>query len=275
MFHLELLPTVNRILVDPAFLSSVALICQTVPKVFKSEPRLVRAVGDFGALAMVVCAKGIASENGGQFTYSSVQSLIVKRRWASGRRVRAIFEWLEWEETVTRPALYADRRTRPLSVVGWLQAGVQALAVAYIEAARPWRQIDNEKSYRHATTDTESVITKLYNLLTFAGEGVPFSVETRLFSGHAAGFPLLLDLIATCMAADWPVSGVFFSRKAHAASYNVSRAHITKIFAKAEEIGILARTERDMKVSPSPSLRGNVLRDLAYQFASIVWMLKC
>lgn len=265
---------VNRILIDPAFQSSVEMICRSVPKVFKSEPRLVRAVGDFGAMAVVVSATALASENEGVFTYSSTQSLIVKHKWASTRRVRAIFEWLEWEETITRSAQSGDRRMKPLSVVGWLQAGIQALAVAYIEAAQPWQQVDKNKPPRDRAMDAEKIVVGLYKLLAIVAGPFLVSVETRLFASHAAGYPLLLDLIANCMAAGWPASGVLFSRKSHAESYNVSRAHITKIFAKAEEAGILSRTERDMKVRPSPSLKGNVLRDIAYQFASVLWMLK-
>ena len=97
MLQERLTPLANRILNDAAFDGTVIRLCSQISRVYKQEPRLVRALGDFGAFATILCAVALASVHGGRFTLAEVQAVVVPRSWASSRRTRALIDWLELE----------------------------------------------------------------------------------------------------------------------------------------------------------------------------------
>lgn len=265
MVHLELDVLAREILSHQAFTQSVAALCIHVPELFKAETRLVRAIGDFGAFSIVMQATAIAARGDGVFTLAAVQSEIVPLGWASSRRVRALVEWLEWAGCARQTFPAKDQRKRPWSITGWLQGAIQGLADIYLAVTHPWR---GGGVPAHAATELSLALASLDRLMHVARHALVSSAEMRHFANHAAGFPILLDLLRACMDANWPSAGVLFSRKALAKAYNISRAHVTKILAKAERLGMLRR--QDAFVALASSTKANVLRDIAYQFAALV-----
>lgn len=264
----RLTPLANRILNDEAFDEAVTCLCAQVSIVFKRERRLVRAIGDFGAFATVICALGPGSVHEGQFTLAAVQAAVVPRGWASSRRTRALIDWLELEGTAQRLPPCGDRRERPWSLNGWLVDAVQTLTAAYLAAASPWHEhpavVTSEK-----TADGVSTLLDGVNwLLRHPPELHQLSEEMRIFLGHATGFPLLLDLLSAATASGSNGTGCEFSRKAAARAYGISRAHVTALLAKAERLNFLQRNGSRIILS-NPTLQ-NVRRDLAYQLAFVV-----
>ncbi len=265
MVQSELDVLVRKILRHSAFMQSVAVLCVQLPEMFKADTRLVRAVGDFGAFSIVMSATAAAATGDGTFNLASVQSQIVRLKWASSRRVRALVEWLEWAGSVRKVTPSGDLRKRPWYITGWLQATMDALLKLYLTVTHPWMVTDVLTTI---ATQMSMFLANLNQLMQSTANWPVWSSETRLFSNHAAGFPILLDLLRACMEANWPSAGVFFSRKALAKAYNISRAHVTKILAQAERLGMVRR--RDAFVVIASSAKVNVLRDIAYQFALVL-----
>jgi hypothetical protein len=265
MVHLELDVLARQVLTHHAFMQSVAALCIHVPELFKADTLLVRAIGDFGALSIVMRATAIATAGNGTFTLAAVQSGIVPLGWASGRRIRALIEWLEWAGCARQEMPTSDLRKRPWSISGWLQTAMQRLAQIYLAVTRPWR---SDGLLATIAAQFSMFFVSLDQIMHVARQERLFSEESRLFSNHAAGFAILLDLLRACMEANWPSAGVLFSRKALAKAYNISRAHVTKILAKAEQLGMLHR--QDAFVALATQTKINVLRDIAYQFAFVL-----
>ncbi|MGL3606251.1 hypothetical protein ACSV9I_07040 [Rhizobium sp. G187] len=264
MVQLELDVLAREILTHQSFMRSVAALCIHLPELFKADTRLVRAIGDFGAFSIVMRATAIATSENGTFTLAAVQAGIVRLGWASQRRVRALVEWLEWAGCARQVLPSADLRKRPWSITGWLETGIHKLAEIYLAVTYPWR---GDRVPATVATELSMFVGSFDQLMHSAGRRLLFSAEIRLFSNHAAGFPILLDLLRACMEANWPSAGVLFSRKALAKAYNISRAHVTKILAKAERLGMVHR--QDAFVAIARSAKSNVLRDIAYQFALV------
>ncbi|WP_137134375.1 hypothetical protein [Rhizobium sp. FKY42] len=265
MVQLELDVLVRKILRHSAFMHSVAVLCVQLPAMFKAETRLVRAMGDFGAFSIVVSATAAAATGDGTFNLASVQSQVVRLKWASSRRVRALVEWLEWAGSVRKAAPSGDLRKRPWYITGWLQATIDALLELFLTVTHPWRMPDFLTTI---ATQMSMFLANLNQMMQTTANWTVWSSESRLFANHVAGFPILLDLLRACMEANWPSAGVFFSRKALAKAYNISRAHVTKILAQAERLGVVRR--RDAFVVIASSAKVNVLRDIAYQFAFLL-----
>ncbi|CUX56754.1 conserved hypothetical protein [Agrobacterium deltaense Zutra 3/1] len=255
----------NRILNDDAFGDAVAYLCTHISIAFKQEQRLVRALGDFGAFATVMCAAGIASVNGGQFTLAAVQAVVVPPGWASSRRTRALIDWLELENTAQRHPPGGDNRERPWSLNGWIISAIETLASTYRLAASPWETLP---APAEGAIGTDALIDGVSWFLRHA-QDLPFlSEEMRMFLGHAPGFPILLDLLSAAKTDACDATGCVFSRKATARAYGISRAHVTAILARAERLNILQRNGPRIVLS-DPALQ-NVRRDLAYQLAFVV-----
>lgn len=257
----------NRILNDDAFADAVAYLCTEIPAVFKKEQRLVRALGDFGAFATVMCALGTASAHGGRFTLAAVQAAVVPSGWASSRRTRALIDWLELENSAQRHPPHGDKRERPWSMDGWLIAAIEKLAATYLIAASPWAPCPAMETPAEEAVGTAVLIDGVSWFLRHARD-LPFpSAETRMFLGHAPGFPILLDLLSAAETGACDVTGCAFSRKASARAYGVSRAHVTALLARAERLKILTRNGSGVILSDL-TLQ-TVQRDLAYQLAFV------
>ena len=265
MLRERLGPLADRIQKDDAFGDAVIQLCAHIPAVFKQEQRLVRALGDFGAFATVMCAVGLASVPDGQFTLAAVQAVTVPPGWVSSRRTRALIDWLELENAAQRHPPHGDNRERPWSLSNWLIAAVETFARTYLLAASPWQ-------ISPATETEEAAIQTLIDgvgwFLRHAGELPLPSEEMRMFLGHAPGFPLLLDLLFAARTGGADATGFEFSRKAAARSYGISRAHVTAIVARAERLDILRRD--GSRIIPSDPTLQDVQRDLAYQLAFVV-----
>jgi hypothetical protein len=263
----RLTPLANRILNDEAFDEAVTHLCAQISIVFQRERRLVRAIGDFGAFATVVCALGLGSIHGRQFTLAAVQAIVVPRGWVSSRRTRALIDWLELEGTAQRHPPSHDNRERPWSLNGWLVLAVQTLATAYLAAASPWVE-HRAETPGMMSAGASALIEGVSWLLRQTDELHPVSEETRMFMGHAPGFPILLDLVVATKTSAFDATGCEFSRKAAARAYGISRAHVTALLARAERLNFLRRNGSRI-VLGDQTLR-NVQRDLAYQLAFVV-----
>ena len=258
----------NRILNDYAFGDAVAYLCTHLSNAFKQEQRLVRALGDFGAFATVMCAVGIASVHGGQFTLAAVQAVVVPPGWASSRRTRALIDWLELENTAQRHPPGGDNRERPWSLNGWIISAIERLASTYCVAASPWQTLPATETPAEEAIGTGALIDGVSWFLRHA-QDLPFLSEgMRMFLGHAPGFLILLDLLSAAKTDACDATGCVFSRKATARAYGVSRAHVTAILARAERLNILQRN--GPRIVLSDLALQNVQRDLAYQLAFVV-----
>lgn len=257
----------DRILKDDAFEDAVTYLCANIPAVFKQEQRLVRALGDFGAFATVMCAAGLGSPPGAQFTLAAVQAVVVPAGWISSRRTRALIDWLELEHAAARRPPGGDNRERPWSLNGWLIAAVERLAETYLVAASPWWVAAKEKMPEEKSTATDILRGGVSWFLGNARELPVSSAEMRMFLGHAPGFPLLLDLLFAIRTSARDATGCEFSRKATARAYGVSRAHVTALLARAERLNVLKRDGARVVLSDL-TLR-NVRRDLAHQLAFV------
>ncbi len=258
----------NRILNDDAFGDAVTHLCTRISAVFKQEQRLVRAFGDFGAFATVMCAIGLGSGHGGQFTLAAVQAVVVPPGWASSRRTRALIDWLELENTAQRHPPGGDNRERPWRLSGWLITAIETLATAYLTAASPWEISPAMEASGEKAVGTDAVIDGVSWSLRHAQDLSFVSEEMRMFLGHAPGFPILLDLLSAAKTEACDATGCVFSRKAAARAYGISRAHVTAMLARAERFNMLMRNGSRIVLS-DPALQ-NVQRDLAYQLAFVV-----
>lgn len=271
MLQERLTPLANRILNDAAFDETAIRFCSQISTVFKQEPRLVRAIGDFGAFATILCAMALASIHGGQFTLAAVQAIVVPRGWASSRRTRALIDWLELEGAARRHQPRDDNRERPWSLCGWLIMAIETLAEAYLAAAAPWEPQPVMDRPAKDDIGINSLIDGVGWLLKQQQELIPTSMETLMFLGHAPGFPLLLDLLSAAKTSKSDASDCEFSRKAAARAYGVSRAQVTALLAKAERLTILKRD--GSRILLSDRTLQNVQRDLAQQLAFVVvWL---
>ncbi|MCZ7467257.1 hypothetical protein [Rhizobium rhizogenes] len=271
MLQERLTPLANRILNDAVFDETVIRLCSQISMVFKQEPRLVRAIGDFGAFATILCAIGLASIHGGQFTLAAVQAVVVPRGWASSRRTRALIDWLELEGAARRHQPRGDNRERPWSLCGWLITAIETLAEAYLVAAAPWEA--QPVLGRPAKDDigVNILVDGIGWLLKQQQALTPISMETLMFLGHAPGFPLLLDLLSAAKTSRSDASDCEFSRKAAARAYGISRAHVTALLAKAERLSILKRN--GSRICLSDRTLQNVQGDIAHQLAFVVvWL---
>lgn len=254
---------------DDAFDAAVSTLRLELRRLVEDEPRLLRAIGDAGAFAIVVCAIGLAEDGDGTFTFAQLQAIIVPRRWASGRRVRSLIDWLEWSGAALRHSTPRDGRERPWSLCGWLLPSISGLARAFVTATAPWRRKGN---VQRPPEDVESEIEGLVRAVgrCFVAEPlpVPAGAETRLFASHAAGLLVLLDLVDQPRPVEAVPHSVRFSRKAASRIYGVSRAHVTAILARAEDLQFLVRNGDDIVLTET--LLCNVRRDLARQLAFVV-----
>lgn len=267
MLQERLTPLANRILNDAAFDETVIRLCSQISRVYKQEPRLVRALGDFGAFATILCAVALASVHGGRFTLAEVQAVVVPRGWASSRRTRALIDWLELEGAARRHQPNGDNRERPWSLCGWLIMAIETLAEAYLAAAVPW-QAQPFMDRPAKDIGVNILIDGVGWLLKQPQEFSPTSMETLMFLGHAPGFPLLLDLLSAAKTSKSGASNCEFSRKAAARAYGISRAQVTALLAKAERLSILKRD--GSRILLSDGTLQNVQRDIAHQLAFIV-----
>ncbi len=258
----------NRILNDDALGDAVTHLCTHISAVFKQEQRLVRAFGDFGAFATVMCAVGLGSVHGGQFTLAAVQAVVVPPGWASSRRTRALIDWLELEDTAQRHPPGGDNRERPWSLNGWLIAAIETLATAYLTAASPWGISPAMEASDEEAIGTDAVIDGVSWSLRHAQDLSFLSEEMRMFLGHAPGFPILLDLLSAAKTGACDATGCAFSRKAAARAYGISRAHVTAMLARAERLNMLKRN--GSRIVLSDLTLHNVQRDLAYQLAFVI-----
>ncbi|MDH7808826.1 MULTISPECIES: hypothetical protein [unclassified Rhizobium] len=253
---------------DEAFDQAVTYLCDQITRVYKEERRLVRAFGDLGAFTAVTCALALCSIQGGRFTLATVQRVVVPKGWASSRRIRALIDWLELENTAQRHAPFFDNRERPWSLNGWLVLTVGTLAEIYLAAASPWIERQQINTPEQTATVKRNLIDGVCWLLAHSQELPQMSDEMRMFLGHAPGFPLLLELLSAAAASEADGTGCEFSRKAAARAYGISRAHVTGLLAKAERLNYLKRTDSRLHLN-NLTLR-NVQRDLAYQLAFVV-----
>ncbi len=201
----------NRILNDDAFGDAVAYLCTHLSNAFKQEQRLVRALGDFGAFATVMCAVGIASVHGGQFTLAAVQAVVVPPGWASSRRTRALIDWLELENTAQRHPPGGDNRERPWSLNGWIISAIERLASTIASRPRHGKPSGNGDacggSHRNGRADRRvSWFLRHAQDLPFLSEGM------RMFLGHAPGFLILLDLLSAAKTDACDATGCVFSQ---------------------------------------------------------------
>lgn len=268
MLQERLTPLANRILNDAACDETVIRLCSQISTVFKQEPRLVRAIGDFGAFATILCALGLTSIHGGRFTLAAVQAVVVPRGWASSRRTRALIDWLELEGAARRHQPSGDNRERPWSLCGWLIMAIETLAEAYLAAATPWEARPVMDRPAKDDIGINIFIDGVGWLLKQQQELIPTSMETLMFLGHAPGFPLLLDLLSAAKTSKSGASDCEFSRKAAARAYGISRAHVTALLAKAERLSILRRN--GSRIFLSDRTLQNVQGDIAHQLAFVV-----
>ncbi len=251
---------------DQAFDGAVSVLCQQISLTFRQETRLVRAFGDLGAFATVMCALGICSIQRGQFTLASVQGIIVPGGWASSRRIRALIDWLELENAAQRHPPSLDKRERPWTLSGWPVIAVNSLAESYRSAASPWGGgRHRSKTPEHPAADISPLVDGVYWILRHSDELPLMSDEMRMFLGHSPGFPLLLELILETVGSDGVCE---FSRKSAARSYGISRAHVTSLLAKAERLNYLKRSGSQIHLSDI--MMRNVRQDIAYQLAFVV-----
>jgi len=258
---------------DDAFGQAISVLCAAIPTIFKHEPRLVQAIGDYGAFAIVISAVGIADKGDGQFTFAAIQAIVVPRGWASSRRTRALIDWLEWTGAALRHPPRKDSRERPWSLSGWLPVAIARLARAYLVAVAPWRgDADKPRTSENDPMVLDALVTSLSRLVRAASPAFIAGAQMRLFADHAAGFPILLEIVGACRSTDPPVNRVLFSRKAVSRTYNVSRAHVTAILAKAERSNMLVRDGNEIIVTESMSVQ--ILHDLACQLAIVVLIVR-
>ncbi|MFK3780332.1 hypothetical protein [Agrobacterium sp. NPDC089420] len=257
----------NRILRDDAFDDAVMHLCAHIPAIFKRERRLVRAFGDFGAFAAVMCAAGLGASHGMPFTLAAVQAVVVPPGWISSRRIRALIDWLELENAAQRHPPRGDNRERPWSLDGWLPVAIEALARTYLTAASPWETAPAADRPQDTVIETGMLIDGVSWFLRHARELPPPSDEMRMFLGHAPGFPLLLDLLLAAGTDARDTAGCEFSRKAAARAYGTSRAHVTALLARAERAHILRRN--GSRITLNGLAWQNLRHDLAYQLAFV------
>ncbi len=229
-------------------------------------------MGDAGAFAIIVVAFSIAEEGDGKFTLAAVQAVVVAHGWASSRRVRSLIDWLEWAGAAVHHPPRRDSRERPWSFCGWLTPAIEGIARIFLAASARWR----EEATTHSSPEDQPLV--LRTLLTSvsrvmaAPQRVRFSPEMTLFASHAAGLPMLLEIIERAPPEGTSTYSVPFSRKATSRAYRVSRAHVTAIVARVERLEVLKRENNELLLTRA--MRSSVLHDLACQLAFVVLMLR-
>jgi hypothetical protein len=266
MFQQQVFPLAQRIMSDDAFGEAISSLCNAIPQIFRGEPRLVRAIGDYGAFAVVICAVGIADEDDGEFTFAAIQAVVVPRRWASSRRTRALIDWLEWSGAALRKPPRQDNRERPWCICGWLPTAITRIAEAFLTAVAPFRGEADDPMSKDIAGAIKTLVMSVSRLIRMERPSLAVSAEMRLFASHAAGYPILLDIIGAVELAHG--APVLFSRKAAAPAYAVSRAHITAIIAKAERSGMLRRDGNEIILTKTMAV--NIQQDLACQMAIVL-----
>lgn len=265
MFQQHVLLLAQKIMHDDAFGQAISILCSALSQIVRGEPRLVKAMGDYGAFAIVICAVGIADEGDGRFTFAAIQAVVVRRGWASSRRTRALIDWMEWSGAALRQPARADNRERPWCICGWLPAALSRIAGAFLNAIAPLEWLGSG-FISDLPVAVEKLIANVSRLIRSHPLLFDAGAEMQLFARHAAGYPILLEMIGACGLTGGTPG--LFSRKSVARGYSVSRAHVTAIIAAAERLGMLYRTGGNIILSKTMAL--NIHRDLAHQLAIVV-----
>lgn len=231
----------HRLLVQPEFDKALCRLSRALAAAFRSEPRLLDAIGDRGAFAVV--AAGLAFQTPSGVTLAAIQDFVVKNQLASARRVRSVAANLVRTGAVWPLRRGQDARARPLAIGGWLSLALERWHDAYVQAAAELSNLAATESAESANR-LEAHLKRVVARYPATGVNLASAFEDlSLFLDRKGGHLVLLELLSGALAASAQrYIGSTLSRKRIARDLGVSRAHVTLLLADAEKRGLLHRT---------------------------------
>lgn len=117
----------------------------------------------------------------------------------------------------------------------------------------------------------KTLLTSVSRVLA-APQTFPIGPDMKLFASHAAGLPILLEIMERAPPGSTLTYSMPFSRKATSRAYGLSRAHVTAVLGRAERLEMLTRENKELVLTEA--MRSRVLHDLACQLAVVVLVLR-
>jgi hypothetical protein len=164
-------------------------------------------------------------------TLAAITAIVSGLGYASPRRVRAICDNFTRVGLTARAAGQSDGRKRPLRFGCWFEESLLGWLDIMLAAIRPWM------AWR-PNADRATLLVLVYHFVARLQLQDPFLYwsDMRALTDHLAGYPLLLDIIASAALrnGNWVLT---ISRKRSAAVYGLSRPHIAGLISQCEQVG--------------------------------------
>jgi hypothetical protein len=253
------------VLCHPHFDSALATLGHGLDDFFQREPPMTEVIGDRGAFAMI--AAGLAHQSRHGVTIAMIQNFVGQANLASPGRVRAYIAMLSRTGAVWRVDAGDDGRARPWRIGGRLIHGLERWLTVYVDAAAKLG-VGNKTSADHLLPYLRRSVN------AYSRQGAKLTakfVDLEAFLDYKLGHLVLTALLRTSVKAKDTGESVTLSRKGMAKGLQVSRAHITMILARAENLGLLHRDP----LGPTIELHGSAVQQGRLWVAhELAWVMR-